>query len=87
MVVDESIHAVFDESNDYLERIESVDDDVGLDFSIGRLQIGDGFHQQEEKTDLKKEEESPLTPPPPSQLEQGEYSQGLLSQIINKIKL
>ena len=48
MVVEESIHVVFDESNDSLERRESVDDDVGLGFSMGRLQIEDEVHQQEE---------------------------------------
>ena len=37
MVVEESIHVVFDESNESLERRESVNDDVGLDFSMGRL--------------------------------------------------
>ena len=37
MVVEESIHVVFDEFNDSLERRESVDDDVGLDFAMGRL--------------------------------------------------
>ena len=36
MVVEESIHVVFDESNGSLKRRESVDDDVGLDFSMGR---------------------------------------------------
>ena len=35
MVVEESIHVVFDESNDSLQRRENVDDDVGLDFSMG----------------------------------------------------
>ena len=45
MVVDESIHIVFDESNDSLERRESVDDDVGLDFSMGKLKIEDEVHQ------------------------------------------
>ena len=59
---------------------------------MGRLQIEDGVHQQEEEIDSNKEEESPLGPPPPSQLEQRESSQGLprewnLSQIIRKIKL
>ena len=34
-IVEESIHVVFDKSNDSLERRESVDDDVGLDFSMG----------------------------------------------------
>ena len=77
MVVEESIHVVFDEFNDSLERRESVDDDVGLDFAMGRLQIEDGIHQQEEEIDSKKEEESPLAPPPLPQLKQGKSSQGL----------
>ena len=77
MVVEESIQIVFDESNDSLQRRESVDDDVGLDFSMGRLQIEDRVHQQEEEIYSKKEEESPSTPPPPPQLEQEESSQGL----------
>ena len=34
MVVEESIHVVFDESNDSLERRESVDYDVGIAFEI-----------------------------------------------------
>ena len=34
MVVEESVHVVFDESNESLERRESVNDDVGLDFSM-----------------------------------------------------
>ena len=76
MVVEESIHVVFDESNESLERRESVNDDVGLDFSMGRLQIDDKVHQQEEKIDSKKEE-SPFGHPPPPQLEQGESSQEL----------
>ena len=44
MVVEESIHVVFDESNDSPQRRESVDDNVGLDFSMGRLQIEDRVH-------------------------------------------
>ena len=74
MVIEESIHVVFDESNDSLERRDGVDDDVGLDFSIGRLQIEDEVHQQEEEVDSKNEEESPLAPPPPPQLMQGKSS-------------
>ena len=58
MIVEESIYVVFNESTDSLERRESIDDDVGLDFSMGRLQIEDGAHQQEEKSDSKKEEEN-----------------------------
>ena len=47
MVVEDFIHVVFDKSNDYLTRRESVDDDVGLDLSMERLQIEDAVHQQE----------------------------------------
>ena len=39
MVVEESVHIVFDESNESLERRESVNDDVGLDFSMGILKL------------------------------------------------
>ena len=77
MVVEESIHVVFDESNDSLERRANIDDDVGLDFSMGRLQIEDGDHQQEEGSNSKKEEESPMALPPPPQLEHGKSSQEL----------
>ena len=76
IVVEESVHVVFDESNESLERRESVNDDVGLDFSMGRLQIDDKVHQQEEEIDSEKEE-SPFAHPPPPQLEQGESSQEL----------
>ena len=62
MIVEESVHIVFDESNNSLERGENIDDDVGLDFSMGRLQIEDEAHQQEEEIDSKKEKELPLTP-------------------------
>ena len=74
MVVKESVHVVFDESNESLERRESVNDDVGLDFSMGRFQIDDKVHQQEEEIDSNKEE-SPFAHPPPPQLEEGESSQ------------
>ena len=46
MVVEESIHVVFDES---LQRRDSIDDDVGLDFSMGRLQIEMGFINKKRK--------------------------------------
>ena len=65
MVVEESVHVVFDESNESLERRESVNDDVGLDFSMGRLQIDDKVHQQEEENDSKNEESPFAHPPPP----------------------
>ena len=37
MVVEESVHIAFDESNESLERRESVNNDVGLDFYMRRL--------------------------------------------------
>ena len=77
MVIEESIHVIFDEFNDSLQRKESVDDNVGLEFSIGRLQIEDRVHQQGEEINSKKEEKSPLASPPPPQFEQGESSHGL----------
>ena len=72
MVVEESIHVVFDESNDSLQRRESVDDDVGLDFSMGRLQIEDGYIKKKKRL-IQRRKRTPLPP----QLEQGEPSQGL----------
>ena len=65
MVVEESIHVVFDESNDSLERRENIDDDAGLELSMRRLQIEDGDHQQEEESKSNKEGESPMALPPP----------------------
>nr|CAN64879.1 hypothetical protein VITISV_021993 [Vitis vinifera] len=41
MVVEESIHAIFDESNNSLQERESFDDDLGLETFMGRLQIED----------------------------------------------
>ena len=76
MVVEESAHVVFDESNESLERRENVNDDVGLDFSMGRFQIDDKVHQQEEEIDSKKEK-SHFAHSPPPQLEQGESNQKL----------
>ena len=92
MVVEESIHVVFDESNESLERRESVDDDVGLNFSMGRLQIDNGVHQQEDEIDSKKEEKSPLAFPPSLNLSKENLvkeiqKSGNLSQIVHKIKL
>ena len=91
MVVEESVHVVFDESNESLERRESVNDDVGLDFSMGRLQIDDKVHQQEEEIDSKKEE-SPLPilhllNLSKENLVKNFQKNGNLSQIIHKIKL
>ena len=41
MVVEESIHVIFYEFNNYLQERESVDDDLGLETYMGRLQIED----------------------------------------------
>ena len=74
MVVEESIHVFYDFNNSLHGR-ESVDDDVGYDFSMGRLQIEDVDLQQEKEIDSKKEEQSSLALPPPPQFEQGESSE------------
>ena len=39
MVVEESIHVIFYESNNSFQGKDSVDDELGLDASMGRLQI------------------------------------------------
>ena len=39
MVVEKSIHVIFYESNNSFQRKDSVDDELGLDDSMGRLQI------------------------------------------------
>ncbi|KAL6349773.1 hypothetical protein AAG906_001660 [Vitis piasezkii] len=75
MVVEKSIHVIFDESNDPLQERESFDDDLGLETSMGRLPIEDRRQQEEIGEDLKKEE-SLLALPPPQQM-QGESSQDL----------
>ncbi|KAL6322380.1 hypothetical protein AAG906_007933 [Vitis piasezkii] len=75
MVVEESIHVIFDESNNSLQERESFDDDLGLETSMGKLQIEDKRQQEESGEDPKKEE-SPLALPPPQQV-QGESSQDL----------
>ncbi|RVW19846.1 hypothetical protein CK203_116339 [Vitis vinifera] len=75
MVVEESIHVIFYESNNSLQERESFDDDLGLETSMGKLQIEDR-RQQEEIVEDPKKEESPLALPPPQQV-QGESSQDL----------
>ncbi|KAL6350623.1 hypothetical protein AAG906_022333 [Vitis piasezkii] len=80
----------FYESNNSLQERESIDDDLGLETYMGRLQIEDG-RQQEENGEDPKEEGSPLTLPHPQQV-QGESSQDLLKEwkfvsITHKIKL
>ncbi|RVW65236.1 hypothetical protein CK203_062625 [Vitis vinifera] len=74
MVVEESIHVIFYESNNSLQERESFDDDLGLETSMGKLQIEDRRQQEEVVEDPKKE--SPLALPPPQQV-QGESSQDL----------
>ena len=39
MVLKESIHVIFDEPNNSLQERESIDDDLGLETYMGRLQI------------------------------------------------
>ncbi|RVW87583.1 hypothetical protein CK203_041166 [Vitis vinifera] len=75
MVVEESIHVIFYESNNSPQERESFDDDLGLETSMGKLQIEDR-RQQEEVIEDPKKEESPLTLPPPQQV-QGESSKNL----------
>ena len=70
MVVEESLHVIFDESNNSLQERVSFDDDLGLETSMGKLQIEDR-RQQEEIVEDPKKEESPLALPPPHQV-QGE---------------
>lgn len=70
MVVEESIHAIFYEYNNSLQKRESVDDDLGLDTYMGRLEIENRGSQEKNEVD-PKEERSPLTLLPPQQV-QGE---------------
>ncbi|RVW82174.1 Retrovirus-related Pol polyprotein from transposon RE1 [Vitis vinifera] len=56
MVVEESIHVIFYESNNSLQERESFDDDLGLEISMGKLQIEDRRQQEEVVEDPKKEE-------------------------------
>ena len=67
MVVKESIHVIFYESNNSLKEKESVDDYLGLETYMGRLQIEDRRQQEESGEDPKKEG-SPLSLPPPQQV-------------------
>ena len=70
MVVKEFIHVIFYESNNSLQERESFDDALGLETSIGKLQI-EYRRQQEEIREDPKKEESPLALLPPQQV-QGE---------------
>ena len=53
MVVEESIHIIFYESNNFLQEIESFDDDLGLETSMGKLQI-ENRRQQEEVIEVPR---------------------------------
>ena len=75
MAIEKSIHFIFYESNNSLQERESVDDDLGLETSMGRQQIEDKRQQKENGEDPKKEG-SPLALPLPQQ-KQGESSQDL----------
>ena len=46
MVVEESIHVIFYESNNSFQERGSFDDDLGLETSMGRLQIEDRRQQK-----------------------------------------
>nr|CAN77969.1 hypothetical protein VITISV_027333 [Vitis vinifera] len=75
MVVEESIHVIFYESNNSFQKRDSLNDDLSLETSMGKLQIEDRRQQEEIGEDPKKKE-SPLALPPPQQV-QGEPSQDL----------
>ena len=75
MVVEESIHVIYDECNNSLQERKSFDDDLGLETSMGKLQIEDK-RQQEEIGENPKKEVSPLALLPPQQV-QGESIQDL----------
>ena len=62
----------FYESNNSLQERESFDDDLGLETSMGKLQIED-IRKEEEVVEDPKKEESPLALPPHQQV-QGEPS-------------
>ena len=55
MVVEEFIHVIFDESNNSLQEIERVDDDLGLEIYMGKLQIEDRRQQEANEVDPKEE--------------------------------
>ena len=67
MVVEEFIHVIFNECNNSLQERESFNDDLGLETSMGRLEIEDRRQQEVIREDPKKKE-SPLALPPPQQV-------------------
>ena len=68
MVVEESIHFIFDESNNSLQERESFDDALDLETSMGRLKIDDR-KQEEENGENPKKEGLSLTLPLPEQVQ------------------
>ena len=54
MVVEES-NVIFDESNNSLQEKENFDDDLGLETSMGKLQIENRRQQEKIVKDPKKE--------------------------------
>ncbi|RVW24382.1 hypothetical protein CK203_000340 [Vitis vinifera] len=90
MVVEESIHVIFYESNNSLQERESFDDDLGLETSMGKLQIEDRRQQEEIGEDPKKEE-SPLALPLLNKCKVNQAKTflkiGSLSSTTHKIKL
>ena len=54
----------FYETNNSVQGRESIDDDVGLNFTMERLEIENRDHQREMEMKSNKEEQSPLTLPP-----------------------
>ena len=68
MVVEESIHVIFYESNNSLQERESFDDALDLETSMGRLKIDDR-KQEEENGENPKKEGLSLTLPLPEQVQ------------------
>ena len=91
MVVEESVHLVFDESNESLERREIVNDDVGLDFSMGSCKLMIKFINKKRR--LIQRRKNHLLPIlhllnlSKENLVKNFQKNGNLSQIIHKIKL
>ena len=92
MVVEESIHGIFYESNDSRQGRENVDDDVGLDFSMGRLQMKRGFIKKKRRL-IQRMRSNHLWPffyllnlSKENQVKDFQESRNI-SQIIHKMKL
>lgn len=58
------MHVILYESSNALQGRTGVNDDLGLEDYMGRLQIENWSQQEEREVDLKKER-SPLALPPP----------------------